>query len=202
MRKKPQQQRARLLVESLIDAAAEIVVAEGLDALTTARVADRAGVSVGSLYQYFGNKEELIVALTDRVNADLLDAVDRVASSSTRDADPRRFTRALLDAAFDVFEARDGLALALLRHWHRLDISRGLHRFEQRMLDVLRHYALAHLRDHPIDPSPARAFIVINSVVFTLLRYLAQPSEPGFRKDELLDELAAMAAGQLSGRAG
>ena len=90
MRKKPQQQRARLLVESLVDAAAEIVVAEGLDALTTARVADRAGVSVGSLYQYFRNKEELIVALTDRVNADLLDAVDRVASSSTRDETYRR----------------------------------------------------------------------------------------------------------------
>lgn len=193
MRKQPRQKRARLLVDSLVEAAGDVVVADGLDGLTTVNVAERAGVGVGSLYQYFANKDDLIAALTDQVDADLIRAVDRVAADSL-DAEPREFARALLDVAFEVFEARNGLTRELLRHWHRLDISRGLHRFEQRMLEVLRAYALAHVRDYRIDPSPARAFIVINSVVFTLLRYLGQPSAPLFDREELRDELAAMAA--------
>jgi len=193
MRKKPVQQRARMLVDSLIDAAGEVVARDGLEALTTVRVAARAGVSVGSLYQYFDNKNMLVSALMDRVNADLIAAVDQVATQHVGD-DPQRFARALLEAAFAVFETRQGLARELMRHWHRLDIARGLHRFEQRMLDLLRAYALAHLREHPVDPSPARAFILINSVVFTLLRYLSEPSPPMFQREELIDELAAMAA--------
>jgi AcrR family transcriptional regulator len=197
MRKKPLQERARVLVDSLIDAAAELVARDGLDALTTVKVAARAGVSVGSLYQYFENKEALVAALMDRVNADLIAAVDRVALEALG-ADPRSFARALLVAAFEQFERNGGLSRELLRHWTRLDIARGLHRFEQRMFDLLRGYALAHLRDLPIDPSPARAFILVNSIVFTLLRYISQPTLPLFTRDALIDELAAMAARLLA----
>lgn len=193
MRKKPIQQRARVLVDSLIDAAGDVVARDGLEALTTVRVAARAGVSVGSLYQYFDNKNTLVAALMDRVNSDLIAAVDRVAAQNVS-ADPQRFARALLTAAFDVFEARQALARELMRHWHRLDIARGLHRFESRMLDLLRAYALAQLREHAVDPSPVRAFILINSIVFTLLRYLSLPSPAMFKREELIDELAAMAA--------
>lgn len=193
MRKKPIQQRARVLVDSLIDAAGDIVARDGLEALTTVRVAARAGVSVGSLYQYFDNKNTLVAALMDRVNSDLIAAVDRVAAQNVG-ADPQRFARELLTAAFEVFEARQGLARELMRHWHRLDIARGLHRFESRMLDLLRAYALAHVREHAVDPSPARAFILINSIVFTLLRYLSLPSPAMFQREELIEELAAMAA--------
>lgn len=197
MRKKPLQQRARVLVDSLVDAAAELVARDGLDALTTVKVATRAGVSVGSLYQYFENKDALVAALMERVNQDLIDAVDAVAANALN-ADPQAFARALLVTAFEQFERHGGLARELLRHWHRLDIARGLHRFESRMLDLLRAYALAHLRDQPIDPSPARAFILINSIVFTLLRHLSQPSTPLFGRDALIDELAAMAARLLA----
>lgn len=128
MRKKPVQRRARVLVDSLIDAAGAVVARDGLDALTTVRVAARAGVSVGSLYQYFDNKNVLVEALMDRVNRDLIAAVDRVAPLNVG-SDPQVFARALLVAAFEVFEAREGLARELMRHWHRLDIARGLHRF-------------------------------------------------------------------------
>ena len=90
MRKKPIQQRARVLVDSLIDAAGEVVARDGLEALTTVRVAARAGVSVGSLYQYFDNKNMLVAALMDRVNSDLIAAVDRVAPLNVG-ADPQAF---------------------------------------------------------------------------------------------------------------
>jgi AcrR family transcriptional regulator len=65
-RKKPLQARAIAAVEAMLQAAAHILVHEGYARLTTNRVADLAGVSIGSLYQYFPNKQALIVALQRR----------------------------------------------------------------------------------------------------------------------------------------
>lgn len=66
MRKKPVQRRSRLMVDSIIEATARIVAEEGLDALTTNRVAERAGISNGSLYQYFHDRNDLIEALLEK----------------------------------------------------------------------------------------------------------------------------------------
>jgi len=65
-RKKPLQARAIAAVEAMLQAAAHILVHEGYARLTTNRVAELAGVSIGSLYQYFPNKQALIVALQRR----------------------------------------------------------------------------------------------------------------------------------------
>jgi len=62
-RKAPSQDRSRALVRAVLDATAAVLAKEGYDALTTRRVAERAGVSVGSLYQYFPSKEALVHAL-------------------------------------------------------------------------------------------------------------------------------------------
>lgn len=71
VRKQPAQQRSRALVDALLEATARVLAAEGLEALTTTRVAEVAGVSVGSLYQYFPSKEALVAALIqDRVERD------------------------------------------------------------------------------------------------------------------------------------
>ena len=63
MRKKPQQQRSRQMVDTLIEATARTIAQRGLDGATTPAIAETAGVSVGSLYQYFDGKEALIAAL-------------------------------------------------------------------------------------------------------------------------------------------
>lgn len=66
MRKKPRQARAEATLEAIIEAAAQVLQREGEEALTTAKVAERAGVSIGSLYQYFPNKEAVLLALIRR----------------------------------------------------------------------------------------------------------------------------------------
>ena len=62
-RKQPQQARSSGLVAAILDAAVQVLAKEGAQRFTTARVAERAGVSVGSLYQYFPNKEALLFRL-------------------------------------------------------------------------------------------------------------------------------------------
>jgi len=65
-RKSPRQARSQATVEAILDAAARVLVDRGYAATNTNLVAERAGVSVGSLYQYFPNKDSLITALHDR----------------------------------------------------------------------------------------------------------------------------------------
>ena len=65
-RKTPQQARARATVDAIILAAAHILRSEGLEALNTNRIAQVAGVSIGSVYQYFPNKEGILAELRER----------------------------------------------------------------------------------------------------------------------------------------
>jgi len=69
------QERSRLTVNALLEATARILVREGFDKASTNRVAEVAGVSVGSLYQYFPSKEALVAALIDRHNQEVMQAV-------------------------------------------------------------------------------------------------------------------------------
>jgi AcrR family transcriptional regulator len=62
-RKRPQQARSEELVEAVLQAAIQVLAKQGAHRFTTARVAERAGVSVGSLYQYFPNKASILFRL-------------------------------------------------------------------------------------------------------------------------------------------
>jgi AcrR family transcriptional regulator len=76
-RKSASQDRSRLTVEALLEATARILIREGYDKASTNRIAEVAGVSVGSLYQYFPCKEALVAALIDRHNHEILQIVRR-----------------------------------------------------------------------------------------------------------------------------
>ena len=66
LRKRPRQQRACATWHAILDAAAQLFSEHGYAATSTNKVAERAGVSIGSLYQYFPNKDALLLALAER----------------------------------------------------------------------------------------------------------------------------------------
>jgi len=66
LRKKPRQQRSRATYDAILEAAAQLFGQLGYQATTTNKVAEKAGVSIGSLYQYFPHKEALILALSEQ----------------------------------------------------------------------------------------------------------------------------------------
>jgi AcrR family transcriptional regulator len=74
-RKNASQKRSRATVGALVEATARILVREGFDKASTNRIAEVAGVSVGSLYQYFPGKEALVAAVIDRHNQDIMQVV-------------------------------------------------------------------------------------------------------------------------------
>ena len=65
-RKSASQERSRSTVDALLEATARVLIREGYDKASTNRIAEVAGVSIGSLYQYFPSKEALVAAVIDR----------------------------------------------------------------------------------------------------------------------------------------
>ena len=82
-RKKPRQDRSLATVDAILDATARVLTTTGYDRASTNRIALAAGVSVGSLYQYFPSKEALVAAVIDRHMQEMLqvfrDALVKVA---------------------------------------------------------------------------------------------------------------------------
>ena len=65
-RRRPIQRRSRQTVDAIVEAAARVLARHGYAAATTNRIAERAGVSIGSLYEYFPNKDSILAALLER----------------------------------------------------------------------------------------------------------------------------------------
>jgi len=90
LRKQPKQERSRVTFEAIIEATARILEADGLAGLSTNRVARVAGVSVGSLYQYFPNKQALVAEVRarfgQRFQAALLELLAKLPGMGVREA--------------------------------------------------------------------------------------------------------------------
>lgn len=72
-RKKPKQKRSQDTCAVILEAASDVIIKEGLDALNTNRIAERAGVSVGSLYQYFPGKKAILATLIRDMRREMLE---------------------------------------------------------------------------------------------------------------------------------
>jgi len=86
-RKKPTQSRSKVTFDAVLQAAAHILAAGGYDALNTNAIAERAGVSIGSLYQYFPNKKAIVTGLIRAKRARLLAGIQQAANANEHSFD-------------------------------------------------------------------------------------------------------------------
>ena len=113
-RKTPIQARSTVTVEAISEATIQVLLIHGADRLTTTRVADRAGVSVGTLYQYYPNKRSLLFAVFE----DHMDKVARaveVASENARNKPISEMIKLIVEAYVDVKMQRADISIALYR---------------------------------------------------------------------------------------
>jgi len=99
-RKQASQERSRATVDALIEATARLLVWEGFERTSTNRIAEEAGVSVGSLYQYYPSKEALVVAVIERHNLELMQVV-RAALAGVAGLPIEKAVRRMVAAAID-----------------------------------------------------------------------------------------------------
>jgi AcrR family transcriptional regulator len=111
LRKRPQQARSQRLVADILEAATRVLARHGAQKFTTARVAEAAGVSVGSLYQYFPNKQAILFRLQSDEWEQTRTVLDRILARS--DEPPLERLRSMVRAFFHSERAEVSLRMAL-----------------------------------------------------------------------------------------
>jgi AcrR family transcriptional regulator len=186
-RKKPRQQRSQDTVECILDATARVLCSTGYDRASTNRVALAAGVSVGSLYQYFPSKEALVAALIERHVEQMTSLITgKLAEVST--APLEAAVRTMIDAMFDAHAVDPRLHKVLIEQVPRIGKLERVVGVE-REVEVLVAVFL-EARKHEIRRSQleAAAFVVCNVVeAVTHAAVLAELENP--RRGEVASEL-------------
>ncbi|GKQ50192.1 TetR/AcrR family transcriptional regulator [Bradyrhizobium sp. Ce-3] len=111
-RKRPVQQRSAVTVDALFEASIQVLLAVGYRKLTTTRVAERAGVSVGTLYQYFPNRQALMVAVIERYLNEISMSVEQ-SCAALHGCKLETMATGLVDGF-------------IAAKWKRLDVSRAM----------------------------------------------------------------------------
>lgn len=204
-RKQPRQARSRETVQVILRAAAQVFSTKGYAATTTNHVAARAGVSIGSLYEYFPNKDSLLVALLEEHLAEgeaILGAVwSQIDTCRDMNEVVRRFARAMFD-----LHARD-------RTLHRLLFEEApLPRRTRQRLFAIEHEVTAHveayLRAHPgsTQRDPALAAAVIVQCIEGLTHKLVVHGNSDAATELYVEEMVALVTSYIAtpspGRAG
>ena len=187
-RRRPKGTSGTAIVDAILDAAGELFVAGGLEHTTTNRIAERAGVSVGSVYQYFPNKQSIVAGLTSRVNRELLDGITRAVTEPGPFEE--KLERALLayvsESACDL-PLRRALVAGVPREWVDANIASS----EQEIVERL--WPLAREARPDVDEAALRralvscVFAVRGAMQGALLYHPESLREPAF-----LRQLGAM----------
>lgn len=105
MRKAPTQKRSRERVENILKVACELISTHGSDAMKMGELAEKAGVSIGSLYQYFPDKASIIHALADRYNDESQHCIEEALAETQTAKELITAFDQLIDTYYELFLA-------------------------------------------------------------------------------------------------
>ncbi|MCY1163606.1 HTH-type transcriptional regulator BetI [compost metagenome] len=196
MRKKPQQQRAKLIVDHILQAAQICIVEQGLMQITTPKIAEKAGVSVGSLYQYFENKEEIIQELLRRKSENLGLALKQMVVTQEQ-LSIQEIIPLSIQFGFDVMRAESGFFIEVLKHWHGYNNSEAAQILEKHFFEVGMYLFNRFYRHWDFETLKHKSFVIINSTLFTMMRYVSNNSFL-ISEQQLRDELSNMILAYLA----
>jgi AcrR family transcriptional regulator len=176
-RKAPFQARAKTTRDAIIEAAAQIIANQGLAGFNTNAVAARAGVSIGSLYQYFPNKDALMVALIHRSQDVQLQSVAAAVASALPGSDLPTLIRLIVRAAMQHHRDDSLLATAIDHEEARLPIEDALQGYLSQGGAMVRALLMKHL-PHLTESEVDRAVFTLPALVRAVVDRWANLSPP------------------------
>jgi AcrR family transcriptional regulator len=194
-RRVPTQERSKKRVESILDAAAQIFVEMGYDNATVDAIADRADTSVGSIYQFFPNKQALFIALAERCIERSKQVFEQVLTPKVLASGWEKILSLIIDAYYE-WECTDITAKALYRNLHLY----GMFEEADRAMTEELIGGTERLMAFYTELTPAKRKLVATTVVNTVtafLFYARQEKESAGKK--LLEETKVMLIRYLNG---
>ncbi len=170
----PRQPRSIEMVHNILDAGMQVIAETGLASMTTNRVAERAGVSIGSLYQYFANRESILAGIIERSQ---LDVTRRLRDMQlTHIGIPLdQLLKAGLIWLLQYYNPYIKVVRRVLQETALLADNSVIKQMESILMDLLRDYLLTHSDRYRVRNGAAALFVAVNSLIFLYLKWLSQP---------------------------
>lgn len=193
LKKQPTQPRAKRTVERIIAATGELVLEQGLDSLTTNKVAEQANVNIATLYQYFPNKQALLSALMQSYLNDITrvlnDMLDQLGDTSVEHS-----TRLWASLGIQYFRQSGGVMVELLKNQYLLTTLPEWRDVERRLMEAM-HRFLSRQRDTlnvaDLDRAIYLSFTACSSI---LSKHLLEPV-PYYTDAEIVEEVVKLMTG-------
>jgi AcrR family transcriptional regulator len=162
-RKAPRQARSKHTVEVILEAAARIFTQHGYAAANTNRIAEKAGISVGSLYQYFQNKDALIAALHQRHAEQMLHTVE-TALANPRDRSLAGHVQSMVGALLAAHMVQPGLHRMLDLEFPHFDAPASDNATDQGIVQRVRALLQAHQAETSQRNLDLAAWVMLNTM--------------------------------------
>ena len=190
MPRKPKQERSKATYDAIVEAGFICVAERGTANTTTRHIAETAGIGVGSLYEYFANKEAIFEQMNQRFVAEVVamlqPLVPQLVRMSIGDA-----IKVMLQHFEEFLNKNDQRYLKCARDALHVDIKD----YMQPITNVLGEIVMQHVMHHPeqmrLRRIPVMSYIFINGGIFAVVQHLSNPNPP-ITYEELTEGLADM----------
>ena len=179
-----------MTVAAILEAATQILQSDGEERLTTNRIAERAGVSIGSLYQYFADKEAIIEAIAERERELIIASILRSLSErqpTDLESRVRDVVRTIIAAFVRRKRARRIVLTSMMRRWQTGSERQGA--------DVVAQFLVDTAGDDENAPqrraTPVSAFVLTRALMGPIRAAVIEDS-PFLESREFEDELVRM----------
>lgn len=189
MPRKPQQSRSKATVDAIIEAGFRSVASHGVNA-TTRQIAETAGISIGSLYEYFANKEEVFGAMHQRFVQDVVTLIQDTTPVIVQML-PDEGTRELLTRFGALLQRDDSRYLMVARQLVGNDSLHYTEPVRQMLMQLVMAYIMSKPQYARAGDLQTMAYIMINAGIFMMLHHLSDPNPP-ISFEQLCDGIAGI----------
>ena len=162
-RRTPRQERSRATVEAILDASAQVICEDGFEKASTNRIAKRAGVSIGTLYQYFPNKLALMASLIDRHTEELMTVIGRQLLSLVG-VPLEEAVRQLVYTMLEAHRVNPELHRACVEQLHHVGMVDQVRDVTRRAAALVRAYMEQHRDRLRVDDLDMATFMIVTCV--------------------------------------
>jgi AcrR family transcriptional regulator len=189
-RKTPRQGRSRSTVENIKQATLQLIAKEGFVGLGTGRIAERAGISIGSLYQYFPTCEAILLALYEDVTASLTDATKRMLLDII-DAPREEGIEFVIRSLLTLHKRHELVLIRLVEERPEIRFSAHPLSFANLIRGSIKIY-LQHQRPELESAQVERMAHFIDRVALSCIRWYLVDDHPGISKEAFILDLSRM----------